>query len=236
MPQKNKALSTKTTRDVQTSAKPSPQQSNLLATVDHIIECARRVLIEHGHAGFTTRLVAKTAGISPGNLSYHFPSKTQLLQSVIARLLNDYSSHFEALVTSPNLEPGHELQILVQWLMNDTVADEPVRVFRELWAMSSQDVVIRDAVNSFYDQIIEHVEQLLRRSYPTADKKSISELVHVLALFTEGSSVLYGTGHQHAIPYERIKELVTPLLVSILKDTQVAVTAKSKRPTKSMRR
>ena len=38
--------------------------------------------MERGYAGFTTRLVAEAAGISPGNLSYHLPNKSELLSSV----------------------------------------------------------------------------------------------------------------------------------------------------------
>ena len=216
-------------------APPADSSRSQHATVTLIVDSARRVLIERGHAGLTTRLVAKAAGISPGNLSYHFPSKSALLQAVIARMLNDYASQFELLVTNPELTPGRELQSIVQWLMSDSVSPETVRVFRELWAMSLHDEGIRNVVDNFYDQAILSVERLLQRVYPNADKTSISELVHVFAHFSEGGAVLYGTRRQRTVPYERIMELVTPLLASLLVDVQNRATPKTKASRKKSR-
>jgi hypothetical protein len=56
------------------------QNHNPLATVDPILDGARWVRVRYGYAGFTTRRVAESASIAPGNLSYHFPSKRELVR------------------------------------------------------------------------------------------------------------------------------------------------------------
>ena len=193
------------------------------ATVEHILQAAQGVLIQHGYAGFTTRRVAEAAAISPGNLSYHFPSKRDLLQALIARLVTDYSSQFVTFLANVEIPVGQELKYLVRWLLTDAVAEETVRTFRELWAISLHDTEICRAIDDLYDELMGHVVTLLRRSYPNSDVDAVREVVQFLALMAEGSAVLYGTRPQRAVSFDRIIELTILLLERIAPDLQTPV-------------
>lgn len=157
--------------------KPSPTRPALRArrhraespALDRILDGALHVLLTHGYAGFTTRRVATAAGMRPGNLSYHFPSKRELLRALIARLVDDYSKRLAAFLAEPGVPLGKEIQTLVAWLINDSVADETVRIFRELWAISLHDAVIRRAVDDFYDEVMSNLAGLLQRQMPDVD-------------------------------------------------------------------
>ena len=189
--------------------------ANKHPTVQTILSSAVQVLCKHGHAGFTTRRVAATALISPGNLTYHFPNKHELLQAVISKLIADYSNRVETFLTNTTTPQSLELGSIVHWLFMDSISEETVLVARELWAMSLRDEVIKQAVDDFYDDLMENVVQLLLHCYPKADIVSIRELVHILAIMSEGAIVLYGTRRERTIKIERIIELATPLLESI---------------------
>jgi len=201
---------------------PSSPRRKRHPTCDHILASAKRVLIEQGYAGFTTRLVADTAGISPGNLSYHFPSRTELLQAMVGQLVDEYASQFSAFLSRSSIAPERQLEFLVEWLLTDAVARESMRTFRELWAISLHDEVVRRSVDKLYDVLMEGVVRLLQGSHPKADIKSIRELVQMLALISEGSIVLYGTERNRQVPFDRIIQLVTPLLGSIAPDVKIA--------------
>ena len=56
-------------------------------TVERILDAAQQVLVTHGGIRFTMRLVARSARISPGNLTYHFPTKNALLRAVATRII-----------------------------------------------------------------------------------------------------------------------------------------------------
>ena len=198
-------------------------------TVDHILEAARSVLLEYGHAGFTTRRVAEAAQISPGNLSYHFPTRQGLLQALILGLVEDYSSQLETFLANAEIPPGQALQNLVRWLLTDAIEEASGRIFRELWAMSLHDEVIRNATDDLYDQIMKHVEMTLLRLQPDAQASSIRELVQFLALMSEGSIVLYGTRKKRAVKFERIIDLSISLLGQIVPELQ-APAAPKRRP------
>lgn len=188
------------------------------ATVSNILLAARSVLIEDGYAGFTTRRVAEAAAISPGNLSYHFPTKRELLRALIAQLATDYAAQFQAILANNEIPAGKELQQLVRWLLADAVTEEGVRTFRELWAMSLHDEVIRDATDNLYDTLMDLVAKLLESSHPHVDANSIREVVQCLALISEGSIVLYGTRRDRDIGFDRITELTILMLQRLAPD------------------
>jgi AcrR family transcriptional regulator len=62
------------------------QAERRAATRGALLDAAVACLIERGYAGTTTRLIAERAGVSPGALQHHFPSKAALMAEVRAHL------------------------------------------------------------------------------------------------------------------------------------------------------
>lgn len=178
------------------------------SVTERILDSAETVLREHGYAGFTTRRVADAAGIAPGNLAYHFPTKLELLRALIKRLMTHYSERLQEALRPP----GQGLEVLVQWLLEEAVVEENNSLFRELWAMALHDEVVREAVDDFYDQLMEGVEAALLASYPLADPQQVRELVQLLAVISEGSAVLYGTRRGRRVPYARLIDQAVRLI------------------------
>jgi hypothetical protein len=84
-----------------------------------------------------------------------------------------------------------------------------------LFGVALASFPIDQAVDDFYDELLENIVQMLLRSYPKADIGPIRELVQILALMSEGIIVLYGIRKERAVKIERVIELATPLLKSI---------------------
>ncbi len=192
----------------------TPKAVEPSATAARIIECARQVLLQHGHAAFTTRRVAEAAGMTHGHLNYHFPSKRDLLRALIAHLLKFFSQRFEAFLMDPNYPLGEDVERLARSLWSDSISYETVRTFRELWALSVHDPVICRAVDDFYDGAIAGVSQILRDRRPKVDPAAIDLLVQLLGLISEGGTVIYGTRRERAVPHERILDVV-PILIRV---------------------
>ena len=132
------------------------------------------MLVTHGYAAFTSRRVAEAAGMAVGNLTYYFPSKRELLRALIARLLRSYAQRFETFLTDSKHSPAVDLEMLVRWVWTDAIDVDTTRTFRELWALALHDVVIRRAIDDFYDEAMSGVVRLLKHARPHA---SILELV-----------------------------------------------------------
>lgn len=77
------------TRSAAESAPPlprkSPRQHRSRATVEFILEAARRILYEKGVKAITTRRVAEQSGVAVGSLYQYFPNR----EAIVARLAED---------------------------------------------------------------------------------------------------------------------------------------------------
>lgn len=54
-------------------------------TYDEILLCARSLLIEGGYNGFSYADIAKVVGIRNASIHHHFPSKSDLVRTLVAR-------------------------------------------------------------------------------------------------------------------------------------------------------
>jgi AcrR family transcriptional regulator len=66
-------------------------------TAERIVETSLVLFNRFGELNVTTNMIAEHVGISPGNLHYHFPTKSEL----ITFLYNDFQNHFEHLLKKP---------------------------------------------------------------------------------------------------------------------------------------
>jgi AcrR family transcriptional regulator len=95
-----------------------PVQSRSEATVDAILEATLQVLIAEGLERCTTTRVAERAGVSVGTLYQYFPHKQSLLNSLLARHLNEVS---QAVIACCGEQHGAALQPMVGALVSSLI-------------------------------------------------------------------------------------------------------------------
>jgi AcrR family transcriptional regulator len=66
------------------------------ATKIAILDAASKVILDKGVEALTIDAVAQEADISKGGLFYHFPSKKNLIEGMINRLISEIDSLLEA--------------------------------------------------------------------------------------------------------------------------------------------
>lgn len=191
-------------------SKPRPRASagDAKAVIGRILDSAEIVLRRHGYAGFSTRRVAQEAEIALGNLTYHFPNKSGLVRALIDRLMSKYFAQLERALKLPD----HGLETVTRWLLTESVNLEAMWLFRELWAMALHDGEVAAFIDDFYDELMGKVTQRLVLAYPEADPAQISDLVHLVAMMSEGSSVIYGTRPFRASSHERVVNLAARIV------------------------
>lgn len=63
--------------------------TNLSRTSDAIITCARALIIAGGYNGFSYADIAKVVGIRNASIHHHFPNKSDLVRTLVARYRAD---------------------------------------------------------------------------------------------------------------------------------------------------
>jgi hypothetical protein len=101
----------------------------------------------------------------------------------------------------------------VEWLMHDAASAKTHRLFRELWAMALHDPAVGRAVDDFYEGGMDMVTKTLRDIYPALESSDARDLAHLIALVSEGATVIYGTRADRKVPLERLAHVAAETIV-----------------------
>ncbi|WP_376702813.1 TetR/AcrR family transcriptional regulator [Mesorhizobium sp. ISC25] len=82
--------------------------SNLSTTSDNILACARSLIVAGGYNGFSYADIADVVGIRKASIHHHFPSKVDLVRTLVAR----YREEAEAGMANVELHESDPLEQL----------------------------------------------------------------------------------------------------------------------------
>ncbi|MFN8663228.1 MAG: TetR/AcrR family transcriptional regulator [Thermomicrobiales bacterium] len=129
-----------------------------MSTRERIIDTAVLLFNEEGTAAVSTNHIAKAAGISPGNLYYHFRNKEEIIRAIYARL----RPIWEATVSVPT----DRLPTLADL---ERIIDDHFRIlweyrffYREMPALLRRDPELLASYHEVREAGLANVEGLLR--------------------------------------------------------------------------
>lgn len=182
-----------------------------------IVSAAVEVLIRHGYARFTMQRVASAAGIAVGNLSYHFPSKHDLLQRVVADTLDDYSRRFERLTAQDIRSLPAALETLTRWSLDDSTNTRDAHLLRELWAAALHNPRLREALANFYEYSINDALDVVHSARGNIDEHRLRLIVYIICLVSEGSRVLFSAKDRSSTLFVDIQDMMSEAVRNLVR-------------------
>jgi len=82
--------------------------ANLTHTSDDILACARKLIMAGGYNGFSYADIAEVVGIRKASIHHHFPSKADLVRTLVAR----YREETEAAIAALERQVQEPLELL----------------------------------------------------------------------------------------------------------------------------
>ncbi len=111
-----------------------------MKTKARILDAALALFNQQGTAAVSTNHIAEAAGISPGNLYYHYHNKEEIIRAIFERLFAEWDVAFDLPVDRiPTLE---DVQELVR--TNFTIMSAYRFIYREIIALLQQDETLRE--------------------------------------------------------------------------------------------
>jgi len=180
-------------------------------TKTRIAEATLGLLRTTGMDGLTMRQVAQAAGISLGNLQYHFKTKGSLLTFTAAHYFQIHDAGAAARVT-PGLEqgqPGAVHAFLTGLLRDAEQVSDACLIFREMWAVATRDASVQAHVDAYYTRLAAALTDLWT---PCGVDHARHATTLVLA-YLDGYSISH-----RALPGDRdeIAELLTRVVCGVL--------------------
>lgn len=160
-----------------------------------LLEAARRVLLESGYAGLSTRAVAAQAGTQMSQIRYHFGSKEGMILALFEYLNDALIGRQSATFSNPALSLAEKWRLSCDYL-DDDLASGYVRVLQELMAAGYSNAVIgevvRAALGQWRDLLIALAHEFARRHGGTGafEPEDIAALVGAVFLGAEACILL----------------------------------------------
>src|SRR5882762_4046575 len=115
-------------------------------TQGRVLEAAKELFNEQGTAVVSTNHIAAAAGISPGNLYYHFNDKQAIIRALFARYYREFDGRW-----APDQDSGKNLAKFGQNLATGAELAWDYRFFqRELLALVRADPELRTTYETVY--------------------------------------------------------------------------------------
>jgi len=157
---------------------------------DGATDAAVASLAEKGYANTTTRGIAARAGVTPGALQHHFPTKTELMaearRHISTKIVHEIMSQGE-LAELPHLERAEQLLDRMWRLYSGAL----LQAGMELWVAARTDAQLRAKlvdVQRFGGEWLAAAGQIL---FPeVADRQAISGLIATADATLRGLAVL----------------------------------------------
>ncbi|NLR40119.1 TetR family transcriptional regulator [Novosphingobium sp. ERW19] len=186
-------------------------------TVDAIIKAALSVLIEEGAGAFTIRRIAAQCGMKVGNVSYHFPKKELLIQTLLDDIIGNYDKLLERTVRQPGLDAEERLRLIVVMCLDDIAGKRTTRLFTELWALANHNEFVADRVRLFYQRVHEFISEYVAELNPALSQQEVRDVALYISASMEGATPFLGYGKPWASRMSTYTAIATHALVSLAK-------------------
>lgn len=201
-----------------TAAYPSGQ-----ATVRRILDGARRLLIEEGHKGMTMRRVAKQAGISPGNLSYYYRTRSDLLEDLLEDVVGGYIKQFEKLREDVHDDPDEQFRQVLGYVYDDLATRHTTLFFPELWVLANRDAWAAQQMERMYAKYRAVLADVIGLINPRLSETRKSDLALLISASVEGHTVFIGHRRPHRARGGRLKDLLIEHFLRLIKESDSAI-------------
>jgi len=183
-----------------------------------LIVAARDVFTSQGYATLSIRKVAERAGVSVGNLTYHFPNKQCLIEAMFEFVLNDYLMEFDRL--SQKEGPAQEqLRNVVGYIFNDLANPTTTVLFPELWALANHEQYAAKVLDEIYRKARAIFVNLIPKINPSLSTQQVEDIALFMSASVEGHTMFVGANKQFTNSNERLTLMAQSSFLAIIKNT-----------------
>jgi AcrR family transcriptional regulator len=184
-----------------------------------IIKAAQDIIAEQGYSAASARTVAARCDISPGTLTYHFPSMDSLLEAALRDASTQYTT--SAIQSARSLPSAHDrlMSLIDAALPSSPDASRNWRLWMEYWARASHSPVLAELHSERYAEwrstfaeiVSEGVESgEFRRLDPDSTALTLVALLDGLGLQTVIGDSAVSLTMAHALLDEYVSSLGGP--------------------------
>ena len=188
---------------------------NKASKQQRILDSALRIIRDQGDAGLTMRKIADCSGMRLSNLQYYFKSKDDVLAAMVTSYFRDCESELKNIADScESMNRRNRVRrMMTEVLHHGTELSDMCRIFRELWAISTRNEVVRKEMMKYYESLCSVIEATVLGGDGSA--KQTGKVGSLLLPFIEGYSI---TAPSLPMPLDQVADMLTDLTMDLIED------------------
>jgi AcrR family transcriptional regulator len=167
-------------------------------TRELILRQALHILIEEGYRAMSMRRVATACGMRLGNLTYHYPTREDLVRELLGAVISSYEVEFAAIVHAPGVPPEERMARLCGLIIDDIASKKTTRLFPELWALANHDAFVYERVHELYDRARAPLVEIIAELRPDLCEADWFDLALFISSSMEGLTIFAGYRRPYA--------------------------------------
>ena len=124
-----------------------------------ILDAARAAFVEKGFEGASMQDLARSAGMSAGNFYRYFPSKSALVDSLIARDLREVEATFQAIIAAP--DPMAAMKAALRERLTEKTCHGDDALWAEIFATGARRPEVAVALRRMEEGIVRPLAEVL---------------------------------------------------------------------------
>jgi AcrR family transcriptional regulator len=194
------------------------RQRNTLgkASREQILLEAEKLLKSQGYHSLSTRKVADACGISVGNLTYHFPNKSQLIEALILDVCERYEHERSTIKFNKALNPVSYLNRVIGWMLDDAVDPEVSGLFLELWILAKHHDFASKTLERFYQTATSWIGDSLEIYFPNSTEKQRQQAAYFMLTLSEGTVAVFSRPIKRPVNQKDIVEFAVNAVLTTL--------------------
>ena len=183
---------------------------------EKIIETALKSLAKEKISDITMREIARGAEISPGTLTYYFPSKNELLLTLLDQLDHIFNDQRDSDFKELELSPSEKLRsFFVKQL--DHNENKITEVFFDFWGQGKKDPVFREKIQGMYTKWRSAIQAVIQEGieHGDFDPGHTKFLPALIVSIIEGASLQYLID-EDALNLEKYFEFTIEIIIEAL--------------------
>lgn len=161
-------------------------------TRELILHAALEIMVEEGYLAMTMRRVADASGMKLGNLTYHFPTREDLVRELLEAVISAYEIEWDKFVHDPDVPPEERLAEYCGLILEDIRTKKTTRVFPELWALANRDEFVFDRLHEMYARATAPLKEIISEMRPDLGEQAVHDLALFISFSMEGSTIFAG--------------------------------------------
>ena len=195
----------------------APDRPPVSAGAMRILQAAIRRFIKAGGAGFSTRGVAKEAGLSLGAVQHFFRTRDQLMEAMLEQFLSEYRQAYDRLAAELPFNGEARLMGALDYLVADAWRPDARRFFFNLYALSCHSPFVARLFNQVYAHHRRRIAGFIGAARPNLSEQQCYDFALEVAALLEGLMIYTAPGARSVRSREHLTELIKDSVHRLIK-------------------